>query len=142
MIWRTPLLSLLPILILLNAGCSRSSSQQEDLRQQQETRELLDLKLKCAELGRRFDTDNMRDRRGSGPIPLASRFAYNAKLNTCLYRGGFFTPTGFLHYFIVDLATNEELASYMTDPSGAILSQAEQRNFDQREFELFGPKPD
>jgi hypothetical protein len=111
------------------------------LRQQLPTRELLDLKLKCAELGRRFDTDLAHDLRGNGSVPLASRFAYNAKLNTCIYRGGSKSKS-FSYYFIVDLATNEELASYTTDPSDADASRAEQRKFDHRELELFGPKPD
>jgi hypothetical protein len=101
---------------------------------------LLDLKLKCAELGRRFDADLVRDLRGNGSVPLASRFAYNTKLNTCVYRGGSMSK-GFSHHFIVDLATNEELASYMTDPSDADGTRGGQRKFNQLELELFGPKP-
>src|SRR5436305_2078701 len=125
---RILLLSLFAILALLNAACSRSSNQQAGLREQQTTRELLDLKLKCAELGRHFDVDLVRDARGTGSAPLASRFAYNAKLNTCMYRGGS-TSKGLSHHFIVDLATNEELASYMTDPSDPGGTRGEQRKF-------------
>lgn len=111
------------------------------------------MKLKCAELGRRFDADFARDIRGSGGFPLASRFAYNAKLNTCIARVGAISKPiskGLSHRFIVDLATNEELANDIADPSDADIadpsdadaSRAEKRKFDQREFELFGPKPD
>lgn len=135
------LLSLFPILILLNAGCSRSSNEQAELREQQGRRELLELKLRCAELGRRFEADLERSLRASGAILLRSRFAYNAELNTCIYRGGSFIKEG-SHQFILDLATNEELAEYTTIGSEAGASRSEERVFGQRERELFGPKPD
>ena len=101
---------------------------------------MLDLKLKCAELGRQVDADFARDLRGSGSLLLNSRFAYNAKLNTCIYRGGSMAKSGFSTLFIVDLATNEELASYTTDPSHADANRAEEEKFHQRELELFGSK--
>lgn len=131
-------LTLLPILTLLNAGCSRSSNEPAGLREQQGRRELLELKLKCADIGRRFE-DHERSVRANGVVPLASRFAYNAKLNTCIYRGGYLSKEGSL-YFILD--TNEELAEYSTIGSEASASRSEQAIFNQRERELFGPKPD
>jgi len=42
----------------------------------------------------------------------------------------------------MDMATNEELASFMTEPSDASASRDGQRKFQQRELEIFGPKPD
>jgi hypothetical protein len=110
------------------------------LPQHQPTRELLDLKLKCAEAGRRFHSDFVRDLRGSGSTPLEPRFAYNAKLNTCIYRGGSMDKVGSLQ-FIVDLTTNEELASYLDNTSMDATAVSERAKFNRREMELFGPMP-
>ncbi|MCW5982255.1 MAG: hypothetical protein KIT09_29480 [Bryobacteraceae bacterium] len=112
------------------------------MRQQQPTRDLLDLKIKCAEVGRRFHPGFVRDLRGAGrETPLVPRFAYNAKLNTCIYRGGSFDKAGSFQ-FIVDLTTNEELASYLDNGSMDDTAVLERAKFNQRQMELFGPKSD
>jgi hypothetical protein len=110
------------------------------LRERQPTRDLLDLKLKCAEVGRRFHADFVRDLRGKGETPFEPRFAYNAKLNTCIYKGGSFDKGGSFQ-FIVDMTTNEELASYLENGSMDATAVSERVKFNQREMELFGSEP-
>jgi len=135
------LLSLLPILFLPNAGCSRFIELTERRAQQpQSSRELLELKLKCAEVGHLYDSDFERELRASGQFHLRARFAYNAKLNTCIYRGGSLTKAG-SSYFILDLATNEDLANYTTIGSDDSANLSNQVMFERREKELFGPDP-
>ena len=139
-------LTLLPTLIILNAGCSRSNSQQVSLRGQPTTRELLELKLKCGEAGRHFDAEREREKKGSTTLTFlyASRVAYNATLNTCIYQSSDLTPgvdgpgLGVSHYFIIDLATNQELAGYVYRKSDPNASRAEREEFAKRERELFG----
>ena len=130
---------MLPVLSLPSVGCSRSSDKPVEMREGQARRETLELKLRCADIGRRFEDDLERSLRANGGILLASRFAYNAKLNTCILRVDS-AMKGMASHSIIDLATNEELASYISDVGSG--SSSEQASFNRREMELFEPKPD
>jgi hypothetical protein len=100
-------------------------------------REQFELKLKCAEAGRRFEADMERGS-AKGIEFLASRFAYNPRLNTCIYDGGFIRGSIRVRS-IVDLATNEQLASYRTDDSKTTGHPDAEQEFDRRERELLEP---
>jgi len=93
-------------------------------------------------VGRRFEEEHKGAVRADGGIPLVPRFAYNAKLNTCIYRGGALLKQGDEITYILDLATNENLAQYMKLTSeDAVARESKQKIFVQRERELFGPEP-
>ena len=126
------------MLNLMIAGCSRPAEKTAVVRQTERPRELFELKVKCAELGRRYMSEHIQGTRANGWFPLHSRFAYNSNLNTCIFRGGSII-TGSSNHFIVDLITNEELAGYFGDGPKDKDGEADRVKFEKRELELFGP---
>ncbi len=127
--------------VVLSVGCTDRGVQQlqEDRAAKNEAviaREF-DVKLKCAELGRRYSNEWARGLSGS---ELASRFKYNVKSNTCFWSGGSINQGIFLR-FLVDLLTNEEIAHHNSALGKMSGHENDSAKFEQLELELLGPKP-
>jgi hypothetical protein len=101
--------------------------------------ELFDIKMRCAEIGRRFHAELARDL-DPKQLPMAPRFAYNAEMNTCLYNCGILGRDLPTHHFIIDLATEETLAEFFATPENTLSSPGGQA-FKNQERELFGEYP-
>lgn len=121
-------------LFFVTEGCGDVKTAQ----QPPSARDVFEMKMKCGEAGWRFDADQKDQQL------IDSRYAYNAKLNTCLYSGGvnYGNPdNAFVDRFIMDLATGEmlERATVEGAPGSEHLREAREA-FDKLEAGLLGAR--
>jgi hypothetical protein len=135
----------LGFLAVLCPGCSVApkSVQDKAADSRAEKEALLTQKLRCAQEAWRYD-DRDKKELGRHLVPYLKIFyAYNAKLNTCLYEAGFVStgPPYFESRYIVDLLTNETLAEYDIRSVPGKRSADDQKRMDdfaKQEKELLG----
>jgi len=93
------LLLLLAALSLIGAGCIPSAQDRE-----------LTKKLKCQEVGEKYQQASLDGVRGSNIVIDSHEIAYSKKLNTCLYFAQWSVLNTPHKVVIVDLLTNKVLA--------------------------------
>ena len=122
-------------LIGLGLGIASMSGRGRSTTPPLSTRDLFELKVRCAEMGRNYDKELAKGVNSPFQSVGPSRSAYNEKLNTCLYSGQIHSlatnpnASGTTQKFIVDLLTRKELVGFKDDAE-----------FAKREAELLGPK--
>jgi hypothetical protein len=107
----------------------------------------LDLKFRCAALGRNKETSERADvaawneKSPSYHVLNRVRFGYSSELNTCIYSEKRTDGTAEV-YKILDLLTGEELWTYVFDsliPSDVRRKASAESQFDQVTSRLLGP---
>lgn len=126
-------------------GCGMTGKNTKSAQDSMTEKEaVLSAKLRCAQEGRRYEEQEKKD---SAPrvTQFKAYFAYNPKLNTCLYESGYFTysPHYYESRYIVDLLTNETLAESQIQSSAAPQKRTPDEvshlaEFKKKEEELFG----
>lgn len=120
------------VTVCFAVGCT---VQQPDTVEKAKTVDKADgfaLKLKCADVGKRYTDDLAKAGERLGNSPLNPRFAYNLELNTCVVRTGYIGRAG-RYVFIADPLTGETLFEmFGNDP-------VRQSEFSQAETRLMGP---
>jgi hypothetical protein len=140
-------LAWLAVVVTTLPGCSvapTKSVQDKAADSRAEKEALLTQKLRCAQEAWRYDEREKKNL--SRFLYFDISYAYNPKLNTCLYESGAIArPREGESYFevrsIVDLLTNETLAEYTISSGPAKRSANDQgriANFARQEKELFG----
>jgi hypothetical protein len=111
-------------------GCS--VQQPEKTVTKSDKTDRFSMKVKCADVGRRYTDDLAKGGEKLGNSPINPRFAYNLDLNTCIVRAGYLSRSG-RYIFIADVLTGETLFEMFGNDPG------KQSDFDQAETRLMGP---
>lgn len=97
---------------------------------------LLSAKIRCAEQGWKYNKGNSV--REKGAVQIGQRFAYNEKLNTCIYWDGALTSDGFKYESIIDILENVVLIEHYGSTDRAKSDKESIRS--EREFTMVRKK--
>jgi hypothetical protein len=96
--------------------------------------ELLDLKVKCEEVGAQYAEALKKGGEDTGQFATQPRFGYSADLNTCIIRAGYLNlKTRTQYKFLADSLTGETLVEVFDN------NPAKQAEFSEAEARLMGP---